>query len=94
MPPKRGIQVRFLSAGPTKRSLKSSNVLAGEWHTNKLPTWGNSTAASIWRRLEPDIIPKIGAMPIGSITHQYMIAALRKIESRGAQDQANMRTGF
>ncbi|MDP3841395.1 MAG: integrase arm-type DNA-binding domain-containing protein [Oxalobacteraceae bacterium] len=58
--------------------------LAREWHANKLPTWGASTAANIWRRLELDIIPEIGAMPIGSITHQHMIAALRKIEKRGA----------
>ncbi|MES2935307.1 MAG: integrase arm-type DNA-binding domain-containing protein [Pseudomonadota bacterium] len=63
--------------------------LALEWHTNMLPTWSSATAANIWRRLELDIIPVIGAMPIGSITHQHMIAALRKIEHRGAGDVAN-----
>jgi integrase len=63
--------------------------LAREWHTNKLPTWGASTAASIWRRLELDIIPEIGDMPIGSIIHRHMIAALRKIEKRGALDVAH-----
>ena len=63
--------------------------LAREWHTNKLPTWGASTAANVWRRLELDIIPEIGNMPIGSITHQHMIAALRKIEKRGALDVAH-----
>lgn len=63
--------------------------LAREWHTNKLSSWGASTAANIWRRLELDIIPEIGAMPIGSISHQHMIAALRKIENRGALDVAH-----
>lgn len=63
--------------------------LALEWHTNKLPTWGAKTASSVWRRLELDIIPEIGNLPIGSITHQHMIAALRKIEKRGALDVAH-----
>jgi len=63
--------------------------LAREWHTNKLPTWRESTAKDTLRRLEIDIFPEIGAMPIASITHKDMIAALRKIESRGAQEVAH-----
>ncbi|HCY61425.1 MAG TPA: integrase [Oxalobacteraceae bacterium] len=63
--------------------------LAREWHTNKLPTWSESTARDTLRRLEQDIFPEIGAMPIGAITHQHMIAALRKIESRGAYEVAH-----
>lgn len=63
--------------------------LAREWHTNKLSAWRQSTANDTIRRLEIDIFPEIGAMPIASITHQNMIAALRKIESRGAQEVAH-----
>lgn len=63
--------------------------LAREWHTNKLATWSESTARDTLRRLEQDIFPEIGAMPIGAITHQHMIAALRKIESRGAHEIAH-----
>lgn len=40
------------------------------------------------RRLENDIFPEIGKMPIADITHQHMIAALRKIEQRGAREIA------
>lgn len=63
--------------------------LAREWHTNRLSSWRESTAKDTLRRLEVDIFPQIGAMPIASITAQHMIAALRKIESRGAQEVAH-----
>ncbi|WP_295997179.1 integrase arm-type DNA-binding domain-containing protein [Rugamonas sp.] len=63
--------------------------LAREWHTNKLPTWSPATARDTIRRLEIDIFPEIGTMPIGAVKHQHMIAALRKIESRGAHEIAH-----
>ena len=58
--------------------------LAREWHTNNLSKWSAATARDTIRRLEIDIFPEIGSMPIGAIKHQHVIAALRKIESRGA----------
>lgn len=57
--------------------------IAREWHANKLATWRESTAKNTIRRLEIDIFPEIGSMPVGSVKHQHMIAALRKIEIRG-----------
>lgn len=63
--------------------------LAREWHNNKLSTWTESTARDTLRRLEIDIFPQIGSLPIASITHQQMIATLRKIESRGAHELAH-----
>jgi integrase len=63
--------------------------LAREWHSNKLTTWHPSTAKDTIRRLEIDIFPQIGSLPIASITPQQMIVALRKIESRGAQEVAH-----
>ncbi|MDB5793010.1 MAG: phage integrase family protein [Massilia sp.] len=63
--------------------------LAREWHTNKLPTWSAATARDTIRRLEIDMFPEIGAMPLGAIKHQHIIAALRKIENRGAHEIAH-----
>lgn len=63
--------------------------LAREWHTNRLPTWSPSTASDTIRRLEIDIFPQIGSIPIGVIKHPHMIAALRKSESRGAHEIAH-----
>lgn len=68
--------------------------LARAWHTNKLSTWKENTAANILRRLEADIFPEIGAMPIGSIEHRHMIAALRKIEARRALEVAHRVKAF
>jgi integrase len=72
-----------------EKSAHTFEKLAREWHTNKLSTWRESTAKDTLRRLEIDIFPEIGAMPIASITHKDMIAALRKIKSRGAQEVAH-----
>jgi integrase len=63
--------------------------IAREWHTNRLSAWSASTAKDTINRLEKDIFPEIGKLPIASITHQQMIAALRKIESRGAGEVAH-----
>jgi integrase len=63
--------------------------LAREWHGNRLSTWSETTASETLRRLEVDIFPQIGAMPISVITHRHMIAALRKIEERGAREVAH-----
>ena len=71
------------------KAAQTFEKLAREWHSNKLSTWHKTTAKDTLRRLETDIFPQIGAMPIAAITHQDMIKALRKIESRGAQEVAH-----
>jgi integrase len=72
-----------------ERQAQTFERIAREWHTNKLSTWRESTARDTLRRLESDIFPEIGDMPIGDITHRHMIAALRKIEARGAHEVAH-----
>jgi integrase len=78
-------QARIIS----EKAAHTFEKLAREWHSNRLSTWRESTARDTLRRLEIDIFPEIGAMPIASITHQHMIAALRKIETRGAHEVAH-----
>jgi integrase len=63
--------------------------IAREWHTNRLSAWSASTAKDTINRLEKDIFPEIGKLPIASITNPQMIAALRKIEQRGAGEVAH-----
>jgi integrase len=63
--------------------------MAREWHANRLSTWSASTAKNTIDRLQNDIFPEIGNLPISKITHQQMIAALRKIEARGAGEVAH-----
>lgn len=72
-----------------EKNANTFEKLAREWHANKIPTWSAATARDTLRRLEIDIFPEVGSMPIGAIKHQHMIAALRKIESRGAHEIAH-----
>jgi integrase len=62
--------------------------IAREWYANKVPTWSDRTAKNMIQRLEADIFPQIGSMPIAEIKHRDVIAALRKIEERGATEIA------
>ena len=71
-----------------ERAANTFQKIAREWHTNRLETWQPSTAKDILNRLEKDIFPEIGDLPISIITHKQLIETLRKIESRGAHEIA------
>jgi integrase len=83
------IDKKARSLAQAQRAANTFEKIAREWHTRLLGTWRPSTARDTLRRLEIDIFPQIGAMPIESITHQHMIAALRKIEDRGSLEVAH-----
>ncbi len=63
--------------------------IAREWYSNRLSAWRESTAKDTINRLEKDIFPEIGHLPITEISHKQMIAALRKVEERGAGEVAH-----
>lgn len=63
--------------------------MAREWHGNTVPSWSERTASNTLCRLELDIFPEIGKRLIHEIKHQELIAALRKIEGRGAHEVAH-----
>lgn len=71
-----------------ERAANTFEKIAREWHANKVPTWSERTATAMIARLEADIFPEIGSMPIEEIKHRDVIAALRKIEERGATEIA------
>lgn len=58
--------------------------VARDWHKNRLSGWKENTAKDIINRLEKDIFPEIGHVPIAEVTHKQLIDTLRKIEDRGA----------
>ena len=59
-------------------------AVAREWHDKQSARWTPKTGAKILRYLKNDIFPQIGARPIADIDAPELLAALRKIESRGA----------
>ncbi len=56
-------------------------VVAREWHTRFAPTWSESHAYWVLRRLEQYVFPDIGARPIAELKAPDVLNVLRRIES-------------
>ena len=86
-----------IDPGETRKTMKAAQsaeadtfeVVAREWHTKFSPTWTPEHGERIIRRFERDIFPWMGKRPIREITAPELLAALRRIESRGALDTAH-----
>jgi integrase len=68
---------------------ESFEAIAREWHAKFSPGWVASHGDRILRRLEKDIFPWIGKRPIAEIRAPELLAVLRRIETRGAQETAH-----
>ena len=64
-------------------------VIAREWHTKFTPTWTLGHAKTIMSRLERDLFPWMGKRPILEIKAPELLAALRRVEARGALESAH-----
>ena len=63
--------------------------VAREWHENQKPTWTEGYAKDVLERIDKNVFPSLGTRPIGEITPPELLAVLRRIEIRGAVDQAH-----
>lgn len=68
---------------------ESFEAIAREWHAKFSPGWVASHGDRILRRFEKDIFPWLGKRPIADIRAPELLAVLRRIESRGAQETAH-----
>lgn len=64
-------------------------AMAREWFQAKMSTRSKSHQDRTLRALEKDLFPVLGNRPICSITPPELLAALRKIEARGAVETAH-----
>ncbi|MRR16236.1 MAG: DUF4102 domain-containing protein [Deltaproteobacteria bacterium] len=64
-------------------------VIAREWHDRFRSTWSGGHAATIMDRMERDLFPWIGKRPIAEIKAPELLAAMRRVESRGALETAH-----
>lgn len=62
--------------------------VATEWHQLKEKAWSPAYAHNVLHRLEMDIFPDLGRLPIDEVTHRDLIDVFRKIEARGAHEIA------
>lgn len=60
-----------------------------EWHTNRSAKWSQVHADNIMGRLKRDVFPWLGKRPIAEIGAQELLAAIRRIEDRGANETAH-----
>ena len=63
-------------------------VVAREWLEYKKTEWSNTNYEQTKKRLENDVFPFMGMMPIKSVTHQTLIDLAKKIQERGANEWA------
>lgn len=68
----------------TNAARNSFEAVAREWVEKYSGDWSESYKGHIMHRLEDMVFPAIGKRPIKSITAPELLAALRKIEGRGA----------
>lgn len=66
----------------------SFQVIADEWIEHNSNSWSENHARTVKRRLEMDIYPKIGAMPIKDVNAPILLSVIRAIEKRGAHEMA------
>jgi len=59
----------------------SFEVVAREWHGKFAPTWSESHAYWVIRRLEQYVFPAIGVMPIAELKGKDILEVLRRIEA-------------
>jgi integrase len=64
-------------------------TVAMEWYRKQAPEWSQSHAERSLRQLERDLFPWIGARPMVEIQPIELLAALHKVEERGAVETAD-----
>lgn len=70
-------------------AVNSFEAAAREWYEKQAHTWVKTHSNDVLRRLERNLFPHIGARPIAEIDAPELLAAIRKIEARGAYDLAH-----
>lgn len=71
------------------RAANSFESVAREWYGKQAHIWVPHHASDVLRRLEANLFSEIGEKPIAEINAPTLLAAVRKIEARGARDLAH-----
>ena len=80
-------QVEKLRA--TRTDSDTFKTVALEWYGKQSPQWSTSHAERSKRQLERDLFPWIGNRPMADIHAMELLAALYKVEERGAVETAD-----
>jgi integrase len=80
---------KIQNAARIERAENSFESVAREWYAKHSPKWAESHASKVLTRMEKDVFPWIGGLPIAEIAAPELLATLRRIESRGAIETAH-----
>ncbi len=84
-----GVVRQQAKARASTAALDSFEAIARAWHVGKATTLTDRYAGQVMDRLEADIFPRFGRLPIAEVTPPIVLAAIRKIEERGALEMAH-----
>lgn len=71
------------------QSVNTFEAVARELHATKASGWSAQYAARWLERMEKDLFPWLGAVPLPEITAPMLLNTLRRIEKRGARETAH-----
>ena len=84
------VQARKLNKLKASRNSGDTfKAIALEWYGKQAPQWSAGHASRMLRQLERDLFPWIGERPIEHIHAMELLAALHKVEERGAMETAD-----
>lgn len=75
-------------AKATQEAGNTLEIVSRDWLRHQADRWESVTADRVKASLEADIFPALGARPMASIKPGEVMAAVKRIEARGAGDQA------
>jgi integrase len=70
------------------QAAQTFELVAREWHIQRIPRWSASHAKTTLYRLQHDVFPVIGCVPIKQLKAPDVLACVREIEKRGAHEVA------
>ncbi|MCF8167529.1 MAG: integrase arm-type DNA-binding domain-containing protein [Rhodoferax sp.] len=84
--------VHLRKAGKLKATISAGDTfkdVALDWYRKRSPQWSASHAQRMLRQFDRDLFPYIGTRNIADISPMELLAALHKIEERGALETAD-----
>ena len=88
-----GEHKKAMKAMSAERGLNTFEAVTREWYAKYSPNWAVHHRDRLLRRFERDIFPWIGGRPIAELSAPELLAAVRRIESRGALETAHRALG-
>jgi len=84
-----GLHKKAVKEADETQNRDSFEVLAREWFESNCERWAKSNSDKIIARLENDLFPFIGSVPVSLLRAPELLKVLQRIAARGALDTAH-----